>query len=179
MIPIPALFITLASTTVGFLASASEAPAQQASVRHPSTRQARASVVSCDNVIASTRKPDRNDQIVLGSFGAPPQRIQRGENAQGSGWKYFAKSGVEIKAGVGPVTVSVATTDRNQVAISWGNGLAIVEAQRFPPCGSSGTIWRAYAGGFYLRSRTACVPLFIKVGARSKTIHIGVGRNCT
>jgi hypothetical protein len=172
VIPISALLVGVASTTVGLLASAPEASARQA-------RQAPVSVVSCNNVIASTRKPDSEERVVLGSFGAPPQRIQRGADDQGSGWQYFAKSGVEIKAGVGPVTVSVATADRDRVAISWGNGLAIVQAQRFTPCGSSALPWHAYAGGFYLRSRTACIPLVIKVGSRSKTIRVGVGKSCT
>jgi hypothetical protein len=179
VIPIAALLVGVASTTVGLLASVPEASARQTSPRQASARQAPVSVVSCNNVIASARKPDSEERLVLGSFGAPPQRIQRAQTGPVNGWQYFAKSGVEIKAGVGPVTVSVASADRDRVAISWGNGLAVVQAQRFAPCGSSALPWHAYAGGFYLRSRTACIPLVIKVGPRSKTIRVGVGKSCT
>jgi hypothetical protein len=184
VIPIAALLVGATSSTVGILASAPEAfarqtSARQTSVRQASARQAPVSVVSCNNVIASARKPDSEERLVLGSFGAPPERIQRAQTGPVNGWQYFAKSGVEIKAGVGPVTVSVATADRDRVAISWGNGLAVVQAQRFAPCGSSARPWHAYAGGFYLRSRTACISLVIKVGPGSKTIRVGVGKSCT
>jgi hypothetical protein len=67
VIPISALLLGMTSTTVGLLASAPQA----------SARQTQVSVVSCGNVIASARKPDSDERIVLGSFGAPPQRISR------------------------------------------------------------------------------------------------------
>ena len=36
----------------------------------------------------------------------------------------------------------------------------------------------AYAGGFFLRSPSVCVPLIFRVGARSATVRFGIGRRC-
>ena len=36
----------------------------------------------------------------------------------------------------------------------------------------------AYSGGFFLRSRAACVPLVFRVGSRSAVVRFGVGRRC-
>jgi hypothetical protein len=36
----------------------------------------------------------------------------------------------------------------------------------------------AYAGGFQLRVRAACVPLVFRVGRRSATARFGLGRAC-
>jgi hypothetical protein len=164
-----ALLAGVTSTTVGLLASAPQA----------SARQTQVSVVSCGNVIATARKPNSEERIVLGSFGAPPQRIQRAANGQGNGWQYFAKTGVEVKAGSLPVTVSIAPAIRHQAAISWGNALPIVQTVRFTSCRATATRWDAYAGGLFLRSRTACIPLVVKVGSRSKTVRVGIGKSCT
>jgi hypothetical protein len=168
------LTVALSSTGLGLLATGPPASARQASANH-----APASVVPCDNVIASTRGPDSHERVVLGSFGAPPSRIQRAANGQGNGWQYFAKTGVEVKAGVGPVTVSVAPAIRHRAAISWGNALPIVQTVRFTSCRATATRWDAYAGGFFLRSRTACVTLVVRVGSRSRTIRVGIGERCT
>jgi hypothetical protein len=168
VIPISALLVGMTSTTVGLLASAPQA----------SARQTQVSVVSCGNVIASARKPDSDERIVLGSFGAPPHRIQRAANGRGNGWQYFAKTGVEVKAGSGPATVSIAPALRHRAAISWGNALPIVQTVRFTSCRETATHWDAYAGGFFLRSRTACVPLVVTVGSRSRTVRVGVGKSC-
>ena len=169
LITISALLVGGTSIAVGLVASASPA----------SARQPKVSVVSCDNVIASGRKPDSQERVVLGSFGAPPRRIQRAANGQGNGWNYFAKSGVEVKAGIGPVTVSVAPALRHRAAIAWGNALPIVQTVRFTSCRATATRWDAYAGGFFLSSRTACVPLLVTVGSRSETIRVGIGKSCT
>jgi hypothetical protein len=163
-----ALLLGATSTTVGLLASAPQASARQTQVL----------VVSCNNVIASTRKPDSEERLMLGSFGAPPPRIQRAANGQGHGWQYFAKNGVEVEAGSLPVTVSVARTFRHRAAISWGNAQPIVQTVRFASCRATATRWDAYAGGFFLHSRTACVPLVVRVGSRSKTVRVGIGKSC-
>ena len=46
------------------------------------------------------------------------------------------------------------------------------------PPGEPGKPGNAYAGGFYLRSRSACVPLVFRVGTHSATVRFGVGRRC-
>jgi hypothetical protein len=39
-------------------------------------------------------------------------------------------------------------------------------------------VWNAYAGGFLLRYRSACVPLIFTVGGRSATVRFGLARVC-
>jgi hypothetical protein len=179
VIPLSALLVGATSSMVGLLASAPPASAREASAREVSARPARVLVVSCNDVIASARKPDSTERVVLGSFGAPPQRIQRAVKDRGHGWQYFAKTGVEVKAGSRPVTVSIAPALRHRAAISWGNALPIVQTVRFTSCRETATRWDAYAGGFSLHSRTACVPLVVTVGSRSRTIRVGIGKSCT
>jgi hypothetical protein len=36
----------------------------------------------------------------------------------------------------------------------------------------------AYAGGFVLRVRAACLPLEFRVGERSAVVRFGLGRKC-
>jgi hypothetical protein len=43
---------------------------------------------------------------------------------------------------------------------------------------ASGRVWDGYAGGFYLRSAAACVPLVFRIGDRSTTVLFSVGRRC-
>ncbi len=67
------------------------------------------------------------------------------------------------------------------MAIIWGNGNydAGSSIQLAGVCGTRDTgVGNAYAGGFYLRSRTACVPLVFRVGDRSATLRFGIGRRC-
>jgi hypothetical protein len=47
---------------------------------------------------------------------------------------------------------------------------------RFASCAGRAREGRAYAGGFYLRARSGCVPLVFRVGARAATVRFGVGR---
>ena len=39
-----------------------------------------------------------------------------------------------------------------------------------------GTVMGTYAGGFYLRSPSACLPLVFRVGRRSETVRFGIGQ---
>ena len=45
-------------------------------------------------------------------------------------------------------------------------------------CPPPATVWNAYAGGFYLRTPSACVPLVFRVGKRSATVWFGLGQAC-
>lgn len=77
-----------------------------------------------------------------------------------------------------PVEVSVAPGWRSRAAIEWGN-TGPVSALRILRCGANpDKPWNAYAGGFHLRSRSACVPLVFRVAGRSATVRFGVGRRC-
>jgi hypothetical protein len=37
----------------------------------------------------------------------------------------------------------------------------------------------AYAGGFFLRAPSACVPLVLAVGSRRQTVWFGIERRCS
>jgi len=74
--------------------------------------------------------------------------------------------------------VTVPATWRKRVAITWGNNTGIVSALRIAGCPVPPHVWNAYAGGFYLRSRSACVPLIFRVGGKSATVRFGVGQRC-
>jgi hypothetical protein len=156
---------------VVLLASSHQASAQ--------TAKTQVLTVGCGNIIGSTRSVGvAQAQVAFGSFAGPPRRLQRPAQAADESWPYFAKSGVEVRAGSGPVTVSVSRNFQDQAAISWGNGLAVVETVRFRRCRAAPDRWNAYAGGLFTRPRSACVPLVIRIGSRSKTVHAGVGQSC-
>ena len=82
-----------------------------------------------------------------------------------------------IRAGAPQVTISVPPAWRERAAITWGNTGA-VSVLRVASCPAYLPNWNAYAGGFLLGSRAACVPLVIRVGARTTTARFGVGRRC-
>jgi len=64
------------------------------------------------------------------------------------------------------------------VRIGWGDeGGSSVRFQRCPAYDQQ-TPWNGYAGGFFLRSRSSCVPLLISVGDRTRIAHFGIGRRC-
>ena len=77
-----------------------------------------------------------------------------------------------------PVLVSVPKAWRRRAAITWGDS-GIVSALRIAPClAAPPKVWNAYAGGFYLRSRSACVPLTFRVGGRARTVRFGLAERC-
>jgi hypothetical protein len=53
-----------------------------------------------------------------------------------------------------------------------------VSAIRFTPCLSPAGVWNAYAGGFLLKTRGACVPLVFQVGRKRTVVRFGVGVRC-
>ena len=138
--------------------------------------------VPCDKIILRVRLGTTNEyRTVLGVVSVPRERhgsVQGASPTEGQAWPYFRKAGLVIRGGAPPVTVSVPQKWRTRVAISWGNS-DVVSSLRVGPCSTySEKPWNAYAGGFLLRSRTACVPLTIRVGSRSATVRFGIGRTC-
>lgn len=118
-------------------------------------------------------------RIVLGIISiAPGADLQPAVRVDQGWWRYWQKTGLEIRAGTQAVTISVPTTWRTRVAITWGVNVGIVSTLRLPGCQTAPGSWNAYAGGFYLRSSSACVPLIFDVGHRSAVVRIGVGRRC-
>ncbi len=138
-----------------------------------------ARTVPCDEIIGTAKSGRQGGyRVVLGVVSVPPAYLEQVVPTPGQPWPYWRKAGLVIRGGAGPVNVSVPKAWRNRVAINWGyryhdDGFS---ALRIAPCPSGP--WNAYSGGFYLRSRSACVPLIFRVGQRSTTVHFGVGRKC-
>jgi hypothetical protein len=152
----------------GVLGSRSERP------RHPLS----AAPVRCTETIGSRRKPGAGERVVLGAVAAPPARIQRPVAVHGSRWPRWMKVGLGVRAGRGPVTVAVPRGWRDRAAITWGNGRPAVSSLTIARCPPLPHAWNYYAGGFFVRTATACVPLVIWVGPRARTIRVGLGRRC-
>ena len=118
-------------------------------------------------------------RIVLGVVSVPPAQLIQVVPTHERPWAYWRKAGLVVRAGSPPVTVSVPATWRRRAAISWGNRTGTGSEVRIASCPGPKTVWNAYAGGFYLRTRFACVPLRVSVGARSRVVRFGLGRPCS
>ena len=141
--------------------------------------------VRCGEIIHHTafpylgdRRPRFRYRLVLGVVSVPPAYLKQVIPTHRDPWAYWHKSGLVVRAGSESVTVSVPRAWRSRVAISWGNNTGIVHTLRIAGCGSDTSMGNAYAGGFYLRSSFACVPLIFGVGRRRATVRFGVGRAC-
>jgi len=137
--------------------------------------------VTCESIIVPVGPVSfRPKRVVLGVAAVPPAYIPQTVSSGVRRWPYWSKSGLVIRADSPPVRVSVPRRWRNRVAITWGNTY-IVSALRIASCPPSSSlgVWNPYSGGFYLRSRSACVPLTFRVGNRTATVRFGVGKRCT
>ena len=116
----------------------------------------------CRDVIDHTRFPYRAGgyRLVLGAV------------------SYWRKAGLVVRAGSPPVTVTVPKEWRHRAAITWGNSTGIVASVRLTGCEPALNVGHAYAGEFYLRSPSACLPLIFRVGRRTATVRFGLGRRC-
>lgn len=136
-------------------------------------------VVRCESIVhpggVFTWKPER---VVLGVAAVPPAYLPQTVATASATWPYWSKSGLVIKANSPPVDVSVPSRWRTRVSITWGNrGGSELRIASCPATTALGN-WNPYTGGFYLRSRAACVPLTFRVGSRSATVRFGVGKRC-
>ena len=143
-----------------------------------------ASPVSCDRAIDRTKFPYLGSRsspyrLVLGVLSVPPAHSVQGAFPTPSPrWRYFRKAGLVVGGGHGaPITVSVPSAWRSRVGIQWGNS-GVRSSLRIARCQTPSDVGSAFAGGFYLRSRTACVPLVFHVGRRTETVRFGIGRTC-
>jgi hypothetical protein len=135
--------------------------------------------VPCDEVILRVGSGRAGGyRVVLGLVSVPPAYLAQIVKSGGQTWPYWRKAGLVIRGGSPPVSVSVPRPWRNRAAITWGNGTGIVSALRIASCPSADKPWNAYAGGFYLRSRSACVPLVFRVARRAATVRFGLGQSC-
>jgi hypothetical protein len=138
------------------------------------------SVTACSDIIFDTKFPYRTGgyRLVLGSLAVAPAYMRQIVRFRTGRWLYWRKAGLVVRAGTPAVTVTVPTAWRRRVAIKWGNRDGPVSALRVARCKGRATVGHAYAGGFFLRARAACVPILFRVGARSATVRFGLGRRC-
>ena len=136
--------------------------------------------VACSSIITPGGSFEWHPRrVVLDVLAVPPRYIPQAVAYRVGPWRYWSKSALVVRADSPPVTVTVPKAWRSRVAISWGDA-GIVSALRIASCPPSSSLgeWNPYSGGFYLRSRSACVPLTFRVGGRSATVRFGVGRRC-
>ena len=136
--------------------------------------------VTCTGIVLRLRSGHAAGyRIILGTVSVPPAYLPQVEPSRDKAWPFWRKAGLNIRGGGPPVVVTVPTAWRKRVAITWGDS-AIVSRLRFASCSAfiPPKVWNGYAGGFYLRSRSACVPLTFRVGRRAKTVHFGLRKRC-
>jgi hypothetical protein len=142
---------------------------------------ATAPTATCEHIALRLRSGSEDGyRVVLGRVGVPDAQHTGGRASRGpeKEWPYFRRVGLVVRGGTSPVTITVPEGWRDRVAISWGNTPAVSSLQIASCDVSVSKPWNAYAGGFHLRSRADCVPLDIRVGGRSTTVRLGVGRAC-
>ena len=126
------------------------------------------------------RDPRYRAQQVLGAVSAPGKHVPQSSETGAPPWTHFSKWGMVVRGGPGAtVVVTVPRSWRNRVAISWGNaGHRVFHTLRFPRCGDDAAQGHAYAGGFFLRRPSGCVPLRFTVGSRTKLVWFGIVKRC-
>jgi hypothetical protein len=135
--------------------------------------------VLCEDIIDQAQSGYANGyRLVLDTISVPPARLTQVVATHDKPWAYWRKAGLVVGASDLPVVVSVPRLWRTRAAITWGSS-GIVSSLRIGACPDPPNVWNAYAGGFYIASRSACVPLMFRVGARSKTVRFGIGRTCS
>jgi hypothetical protein len=141
--------------------------------------------VPCSDIIEYTKfpylgssRPENRYRQVLGVVAVPPAFMQQVVPTRQKPWNYWHKQGLVIRATAKVVTVTIPRNLRQRAAITWGNSGGPVSSLRFESCGGSANVGHAYAGGFFLRSRSACIPLIFRVGKRSATVRFGLGQRC-
>ena len=135
--------------------------------------------VSCDKIIGRVGSGQVGGyRVVLGAVSVPPAFLRQVIPTSEQPWTHWRKAGLVIRGSSLPVYVSVAKAWRGRAAITWGNSgtTTSLRIARCPP--SEDKAWNAYAGGFLLRSRSACVPLVFQVGLRRQTVRFGIGKRC-
>ncbi len=118
-------------------------------------------------------------RVVLGAVAAPPVHFPHGvHDLLFAPFAYWTKAGLAIRASKAVVTVSLPKDWRDRARIVWGAPGTPAASVRFAPCPSTVATWNGYAGGFYLRAHSACVPLIFRVGQRTATVRFGIGQRC-
>jgi len=116
---------------------------------------------------------------VLGVLAVPPAHLQKAVPSGSRPWRYFRKYGLAVRAGSPAVLITVPAAWRHRAAIGWGSNTGVVSSLRLLSCPRQLGAWNGYAGGFYLRSASGCVPLSVEIGQQTATLRFAIGRSCT
>jgi len=132
--------------------------------------------IPCGEIIQTTRFPYPGNprRPVLAAVSVPPAYLRAHPTLE-TPWRYFAKNGMVVKSGTS-VTISVPPGWRKRVAITWGNNVhGVFHTIRIAACSRIPKQGYAYAGGFFLRRPSACVPLVFAVDGRRQTVWSASG----
>lgn len=124
-------------------------------------------------------QPQYRYRLILDAISVPPADLQQVIPTKQSPWRYWHKAGLVIRAGTHAVTITVPPRWRTRAAIVWGNSGGPYESLRIAGCTGNPHTGNAYAGGFYLRPASACIPLTFTVAGHSATARFGIGKRCT
>lgn len=138
--------------------------------------------VPCDQIAGTVSSGDVDGRrVVLDVISVPPAYLGQVVRVDEGRWRYWSKAGLVVNSRAGPVVVSVPVRWRRRVAITWGSRRGYLHTIRIAACPSelAPDGWHGYAGGFFLRAPSACVPLVFHTGGRSATVRFGIGRICS
>ena len=164
-----ALLVVLAAVTV----TACSGPGPAVHGKPRTAPLASAHTVGCDQIIQQVGAP--GGRLVLGVLAVPPAHLQQAAPTATQPWAYFAKYGIAIRADSPTVLITVPQGWRHRAAIGWGNNVGGVSSLRLLSCPRQLGAWNAYAGGFYLRSASGCVPLVFEIGRQTATLSFAIG----
>ena len=134
--------------------------------------------VACGDAIATTRSGRQYGyRVVAGVVSVPPAFLTQVNKTGSQPWPFWRKAAMLVRADAPVLVVRLPMAWRNRAAITWG-AAGVGSILRFARCPSPTNRWNVYAGGFYLRSTSACVPLDFEIGARTVSVLFGVGRRC-
>jgi hypothetical protein len=132
--------------------------------------------VPCSDSIDTTRFPFASGgyRLVLGAVSVPPRYVGELVDTGERPWRHWLKSGLVVRGDSTGVTITVPAAWRSRVAVGWGNRDGAFSRLRIAGCPARANVGFAYAGGFRLRVRAACVPL--SRAARNSDTSRGIGK---
>jgi hypothetical protein len=137
--------------------------------------------LTCSDPIGIVTSPAEPHRATLDVVGLDTTSTLQVSSTDGNApHRLFAKTGLLVHAGrEGRLTVPAGWASR--VSIAWGNhGSEWTTSLHIPACPErpegSGQ-WLAFPGGFSL-DEPACVPLEVRAGSTTTTVHLSVGTPC-
>ncbi len=170
---------------LGTAAACTGQPSTIHPMSHPMTRAAAvtgADTFPCTDPIDVLRRPPAGMQTVLGVVAVVTHRtlqaLPSGEPDRAH--RLYAKTGLLVRADR-PFELVIPRPWRSRASVMWGNSgpqrmTGHLQIRGCPPAPGHGA-WLVYPGGYYV-PEPACVPLVVKTGQESRTVHVPVGVRC-